>query len=69
MEDAMIINKSAHERGFAHGMIYKSEFVELKDPKSYFGRDPTKTNLADKLDSDGLPYSGITLQEGDPYYW
>lgn len=31
MEDAMIINKSAHERGFAYGTIYKSQIVDLKD--------------------------------------
>lgn len=30
MEDAMIINKASYERGFAHGCVYKSEFVELK---------------------------------------
>ena len=29
MEDAMIINKSSLERGFAHGQIYKSE-VSIK---------------------------------------
>ncbi|XP_015514488.1 DNA-directed RNA polymerase I subunit RPA2 [Neodiprion lecontei] len=68
MEDAMIINKSAYERGFAHGMIYKSEFIDLKDPKSYFGRDPDNSKLTDKLDPDGLPFSGSTIREGDPYY-
>ena len=25
MEDAMILNKSSHERGFGHGCVYKSE--------------------------------------------
>ncbi len=30
MEDAMIISKSAFERGFGHGCIYKSEHVDLK---------------------------------------
>jgi DNA-directed RNA polymerase I subunit RPA2 len=29
MEDAMIINKSSYERGFAAGMIYKAQFVDL----------------------------------------
>lgn len=33
MEDAMILNKSAHERGFAHGTVYKSQIVDLKDVK------------------------------------
>ena len=31
MEDAMILNKSAHERGFGYGTIYKSQIVDLKD--------------------------------------
>ena len=25
MEDAMILNKSSYERGFAHGSVYKSD--------------------------------------------
>lgn len=29
MEDAMIINQSSLDRGFAHGSIYKCELVEL----------------------------------------
>ncbi|XP_043275867.1 DNA-directed RNA polymerase I subunit RPA2 [Venturia canescens] len=68
MEDAMIINKSAYERGLAHGMIYKSEFIDLKDPKSYFARDPEKQELAEKLEPDGLPNPGTPLKDGDPYY-
>jgi DNA-directed RNA polymerase I subunit RPA2 len=31
MEDAMILNKSAHERGFAYGTVYKSQTVDLAD--------------------------------------
>lgn len=31
MEDAMILNKSAHERGFAYGTVYKSQIVDLSD--------------------------------------
>ncbi|KAI0030520.1 beta and beta-prime subunits of DNA dependent RNA-polymerase [Vararia minispora EC-137] len=33
MEDAMILNKSAHERGFGYGTVYKSQIVDLKDTK------------------------------------
>jgi len=29
MEDAMIINKSAYERGFGHGVVYKTLLVDL----------------------------------------
>lgn len=68
MEDAMIINKAAHDRGFAHGLIYKSEFVDLKDQKSYFARNPDKPDLAEKLDVDGLPILGTMISEGDVYY-
>lgn len=31
MEDAMIINKSAYERGFAHGTVYKSYLRDLNE--------------------------------------
>ena len=31
MEDAMIINKSSYERGFAYGTIYKANFIDLKE--------------------------------------
>ena len=31
MDDAMIINKSAHERGFAHGTIYKTKVIRLDE--------------------------------------
>ncbi|KAI5119589.1 hypothetical protein M0805_005761 [Coniferiporia weirii] len=31
MEDAMILNKSAHERGFGYGTVYKSQAIDLKD--------------------------------------
>jgi len=31
MEDAMIMNKGAYERGFGHGCVYKSFYKELND--------------------------------------
>ncbi|VDC04134.1 unnamed protein product [Peniophora sp. CBMAI 1063] len=33
MEDAMILNKSAHERGFGYGSVYKSQIVDLQDQR------------------------------------
>ena len=30
MEDAMILNKSSVERGFAHATLYKTEDINLK---------------------------------------
>lgn len=68
MEDAMIINKASEERGLAHGSIYKSEFLELSDSSAYFCRDPSQENLALKLDTDGLPYQGRLMVEGEPFY-
>lgn len=68
MEDAMIINKMSEERGFAHGSIYKSEFVQIEEDLSYFCRDPTNSKLLDILDTDGLPYLGRQMQYGDILY-
>lgn len=74
MEDAMIINKSAYERGFGYGTVYKHEFIDLNELRKpgesvryRFGvldRRATKG----KLDHDGLPYIGTRLEKGDPYY-
>lgn len=33
MEDAMILNKSAVERGLAHGTVIKSEAIDVRDDK------------------------------------
>ncbi|ERL88468.1 hypothetical protein D910_05854 [Dendroctonus ponderosae] len=68
MEDAMIINKASEERGLAHGSIYKSEFVELEHEGSYFARNPNSAALAETLDTDGLPYIGRRMAEGEPLY-
>ena len=34
MEDAMIINKSAYERGFAHGAVYKNYSYSVNEESS-----------------------------------
>ncbi|KAI0254654.1 beta and beta-prime subunits of DNA dependent RNA-polymerase [Lactifluus subvellereus] len=44
MEDAMILNKSAHERGFGYGTVYKSQIVDLKET-----RDASKSTAAPPL--------------------
>jgi DNA-directed RNA polymerase I subunit RPA2 len=31
MEDAMILNRSSVDRGFAHGSLYKNEMVDLRE--------------------------------------
>ncbi|RUS91554.1 hypothetical protein EGW08_000669 [Elysia chlorotica] len=72
MEDAMILNKSSYERGFAHGSIIKSEVVDLKvvsresgSRAFVFESDP---NSKAHLDEDGLPPVGTKLTHGSPYY-
>ncbi|KAK7062222.1 DNA-directed RNA polymerase subunit beta [Favolaschia claudopus] len=82
MEDAMILNKSAHERGFAYGTVYKSQIIDLKDmsgasktatPTLHFGlgRDIQRHgekahHCVDFIDADGLPFVGAKLTSGDP---
>lgn len=79
MEDAMILNKSALERGFGHGSIYKSQIIDLKtvraesgtsgQPEVHFGMGPDVKEDSTKrktLDQDGLPYLGIRIMDGDP---
>lgn len=68
MEDAMIINKASYERGFAHGCIYKTEFIELKEVSSYFCRNPQLESLVESLDTDGLPHPGMKVKYNDPLY-
>ncbi|KAI1649871.1 DNA-directed RNA polymerase I subunit RPA2 [Daldinia loculata] len=77
MDDAMIINKSAHERGFGHGTIYKTKKYTLKEESrtrsaknvtKMFGFAPgsvVKAWTQTMLDEDGLPYVGRMVQEGD----
>ncbi|KAI9779645.1 MAG: DNA-directed RNA polymerase I subunit RPA2 [Candelina submexicana] len=78
MDDAMILNKSAHERGFAHGTIYKTKLLTLDDSgrklrsirnvTKLFGFAPggfVKAEWRAKLDDDGMPYIGTMINEGD----
>ncbi|CAF3588766.1 unnamed protein product [Rotaria sordida] len=71
MEDAMVINKSSIERGFAHGAIYASEMIDLQElvtdkvdqgkHQLVFALD-TKNPHWRHLDTDGLPVIGSTIQ-------
>ncbi|KAL2158077.1 hypothetical protein VTH06DRAFT_4887 [Thermothelomyces fergusii] len=77
MDDAMILNKSAHERGFGHGTIYKTKKISLKDDSrtrtsktitKMFGfapGSPVRASDREMLDEDGLPYVGRLVREGD----
>ncbi|KAL9009679.1 MAG: hypothetical protein Q9173_005315 [Seirophora scorigena] len=78
MDDAMIINKSAHERGLGHGTIYKTKIIRLDESTratrsarsitKLFGFAPnsfTPSSIRSKLDQDGLPFIGSQISEGD----
>lgn len=77
MDDAMIINKSAFERGFGYGTIYKTMKITLRDDnramsarrvKKLFGFPQSaeiKGEWRKTLDDDGLPLVGTMVKEGD----
>lgn len=78
MDDAMILNKSAHERGFGHGTIYKTKIIRLDEKviKARSARSITKLfgfaphsiispATQSRLDEDGLPHVGAKVCEGD----
>lgn len=76
MEDAMILNKSAHERGFGHGTIYKSQIIDLGDIAGHRGGRGSSRSLhfgfagnhrrpediADIIGEDGLPEVGVQVK-------
>ncbi|KAI9658347.1 MAG: DNA-directed RNA polymerase I subunit RPA2 [Bathelium mastoideum] len=75
MDDAMIINKSAHERGFGYGVIYKTKKIDLgEDGRNGFKRitklfgfaegDKIKADVRECLDDDGIARVGVKVQEG-----
>ena len=81
MDDAMIINKSAHERGLADGTIHITHNYNLDESdargksrsrrgaKKLFGFAPgslVKSEVRSQLDDDGLPIVGSRVREGDP---
>jgi DNA-directed RNA polymerase I subunit RPA2 len=79
MDDAMIINKSAHERGFGHGTVYKTKVHTLAENDSrrtkskrevtkLFGfapGDEVKDQIRNVIDEDGMPHIGARVKEGD----
>ncbi|KAJ9565718.1 hypothetical protein OSB04_001684 [Centaurea solstitialis] len=74
MEDAMVLNKSAVDRGFAQGYIYQTESIDFSDDKiksdraeRVFKRN-NKRETHSFIDSDGLPYVGQPIKPGEPYY-
>jgi DNA-directed RNA polymerase I subunit RPA2 len=77
MEDAMIINKGAYERGLFHGVVYTTTVVDVVEsvgPTARFsnkavGVDGSSDVLYESsLDADGLPPVGLRLEQGKPFY-
>lgn len=83
MEDAMILNKGAFERGFGHASVYKTIKIDLQDeadragasskgdtPRIRFGNkaDRHGESVHPSLGEDGLPEVGSFVEEGDPLY-
>ncbi len=74
----MILNKSAHERGFGYGTVYKADVFDLQNeagatksmtsPSLHFGmgKDVKEDSPYRKtVDEDGLPLVGIQVVPGD----
>jgi DNA-directed RNA polymerase I subunit RPA2 len=78
MDDAMIINKSSHERGFGYGTVYKTKLFNLDEKESRRSRSKReiskligfapggeiKASWRSTLDEDGLPHIGARVKEG-----
>lgn len=68
MEDAMIINKSSYERGFAHACVFYSIPIDLKTEgiaaDLYFAVDES-AKRPPHIDKDGLPLPGCMIRMGD----
>lgn len=73
MEDAMILNKSAHERGFAYGTVYKSYTVDLKELPGASRHSTTNTlhfGLGYEIRTVGEnvhPYAAFIDDDGLPF--
>lgn len=76
MEDAMILNKSAHERGFGHGTVYKSQIIDLADIAGhrggrggsrslhfgFAGHRGRSEDVSAVVGEDGLPEVGVQVK-------
>ena len=72
MEDAMILNKSSYERGFGHGVVYKTLWIDLDEEgrarakeaelagtPARAGRCAFEPRRCGLLDADGFPPVGL----------
>ena len=84
MEDAIILNKSAVERGIHYGTVYKTKYVNLLEGSNtgrgrFMDKSPFVFGFVNSgsaifkkfahfLNKDGLPYVGRVLKQGSPLY-
>lgn len=73
MEDAMILNKSAVDRGMFRGDIYQTECIDLSSKRrenvpEVFAKSRLSRDTGDVIDSDGLPRVGETVVPNEQYY-
>eukprot|EP00052_Salpingoeca_macrocollata_P006824 m.56116 g.56116 ORF g.56116 m.56116 type:complete len:1133 (+) comp15675_c0_seq1:93-3491(+) len=73
MEDAMILNKGSHERGFTHAHVVATKVIDLVDLREKanvlshrFGAIKGD-RMSAGLEEDGFPAVGTVLRNGDPY--
>lgn len=74
----MIINKQSYERGFGHGIVYKTKVLDAADSKApqdeqrgnHFSNwsEKAQCKIAPDLESDGFPPIGAYLTEGCSLY-
>ncbi|WVZ59479.1 hypothetical protein U9M48_009611 [Paspalum notatum var. saurae] len=76
MEDAMILNKSAVDRGMFRGHIYQASYTECIDLSTknrekvpeIFARSALSRDTSTAVDSDGLPRLGEEVHPNEQYY-
>jgi len=81
MEDAMIINKQSYERGFGHGVVYKTKIIDACDKHATPEEMALATfsnlklqgaevmgRMSEELNDDGFPPIGTYLTQGSPMY-
>ncbi|KAL5224278.1 hypothetical protein ABZP36_010917 [Zizania latifolia] len=73
MEDAMILNKSAVDRGMFRGHIYQTECVDLSEKSrenvmEFFCKSSLSRDTSAVIDSDGLPRIGEKIFPSEQYY-
>nr|CAB3499265.1 unnamed protein product [Digitaria exilis] len=73
MEDAMILNKSAVDRGMFRGHIYQTECIDLstknrENVPEIFAKSALSRDTSSAIDSDGLPRLGQEVHPNEQYY-